>query len=1000
MRIDSITVRNYRVIRDLRVELDEKLTLLGGPNETGKSTLIEAAHRALFLRAKTTGAATKRMESTRHFGIPEVEVGFTARGRRYQLSKTFSGTNGIANLTEIGGPTWRGDEAESKLAELLGVEATGGGRGAGERSALQWAHLWVWQGQSGDDPTDHATDQKDSLLARLQEQGGGVAMQSALDAAVEKSVANQQAELFNQNGRPKKDSDLGRALHQFESAKIELQTAQATLCKLEQAVADSHEADRTIADCHANLIRLQSDIEKLEQQLAHVASLRSDEQKQEAAAETAANNHESLHQADKKIRKMRDEVHTRTEALAPLNAETERLRSQVSNATEVARQAETDYQAAIAAARHTRLHQELASAWVTLFERTAQRDLLLGKQKQVNDVRDRLAGREAEVAKIPAITPDKLKELQDLNTEWSSADAALRAMAAGIDVVASDLGVQVEDRTLGVGESCILTEDTDITIGSAIRLRIKPGGGTSLQEARQSVQKAHRALQDELDALGLSSTAAAAEASATRQQLKADIKADKAQLAGLGADSIDKDVTAAKNAVLTAEADVQQRATLVSEFIPPTNAADAQSLKSQSAKQQRDADAKESSCQTARDVAVTVRQEAIDALADHRQALRNEEESVTGLEAQLRLLMETHGDDEVRSHRLTELLTNKTNAVNLLAATRDALAALQPEQLESDHARLERAIDQCRSNKNAADTKRAVARNILQSDGSADPQAALAVAAAKANSAKEHLESVQKNAEAVQLLHQLFLDEQRALSEQFTRPFAEKITGYLQCLFGANVKANVRFEDKFCGFDIVRPEQGTGALAFGSLSAGAKEQMGAAVRLAMAEVLAENHDGCLPVVFDDAFANSDPDRVATLQRMLDRAAQQGLQIIVLSCTPSDYAALGAKTIPFRAEPASRTHPADELSNAIPPPENLTPDADEGVSPSIDITDSDRDAMLSAVQAAGGSKGNVSLREHLGWDEATYNAVKNELVTAGQLILGRGRGGSVSLPNAD
>jgi len=71
-----------------------------------------------------------------------------------------------------------------------------------------------------------------------------------------------------------------------------------------------------------------------------------------------------------------------------------------------------------------------------------------------------------------------------------------------------------------------------------------------------------------------------------------------------------------------------------------------------------------------------------------------------------------------------------------------------------------------------------------------------------------------------------------------------------------------------------------------------------------------------------------------------------------------------------------------------------------VSPSIDITDSDRDAMLSAVQAAGGSKGNVSLREHLGWDEATYNAVKNELVTAGQLILGRGRGGSVSLPNAD
>ena len=93
-----------------------------------------------------------------------------------------------------------------------------------------------------------------------------------------------------------------------------------------------------------------------------------------------------------------------------------------------------------------------------------------------------------------------------------------------------------------------------------------------------------------------------------------------------------------------------------------------------------------------------------------------------------------------------------------------------------------------------------------------------------------------------------------------------------------------------------------GAFSFDSLSAGTKEQMAAAVRLAMAEVLAESSDNCLPVVFDDAFAYSDPDRVTILQRMLDRAAARGLQIIVLSCNPSDYATLGAKSILLRAEP--------------------------------------------------------------------------------------------------
>ena len=110
-------------------------------------------------------------------------------------------------------------------------------------------------------------------------------------------------------------------------------------------------------------------------------------------------------------------------------------------------------------------------------------------------------------------------------------------------------------------------------------------------------------------------------------------------------------------------------------------------------------------------------------------------------------------------------------------------------------------------------------------------------------------------------------------------------------------RVNVRLENNtFAGLEFVRPEQGAGAFSFESLSAGTREQMAAAVRLAMAEVLAESSDNCLPVVFDDAFAFSDPDRVTTLQRMLDRAAAQGLQIIVLSCNPSDYATLGAKSI--------------------------------------------------------------------------------------------------------
>jgi len=68
------------------------------------------------------------------------------------------------------------------------------------------------------------------------------------------------------------------------------------------------------------------------------------------------------------------------------------------------------------------------------------------------------------------------------------------------------------------------------------------------------------------------------------------------------------------------------------------------------------------------------------------------------------------------------------------------------------------------------------------------------------------------------------------------------------------------------------------------------------VRLAIAELLAAEHDGTLPIVFDDAFANSDPGRIELLQRTLDLGARRGLRIIVLTCHGADYGALAARQV--------------------------------------------------------------------------------------------------------
>jgi uncharacterized protein YhaN len=134
-------------------------------------------------------------------------------------------------------------------------------------------------------------------------------------------------------------------------------------------------------------------------------------------------------------------------------------------------------------------------------------------------------------------------------------------------------------------------------------------------------------------------------------------------------------------------------------------------------------------------------------------------------------------------------------------------------------------------------------------------------------------------------------------------PLTNRVAGYLERLYGEGTTVGVEYAGgRFSRLSLTRRGVGNATFDFSQLSSGAKEQVAAAFRLAMAEVLAEDHDGCLPVVFDDAFVNSDADRQRALQRLLDLAATNGLQVIVLACRAESYATLGAATVTLPDNP--------------------------------------------------------------------------------------------------
>lgn len=270
------------------------------------------------------------------------------------------------------------------------------------------------------------------------------------------------------------------------------------------------------------------------------------------------------------------------------------------------------------------------------------------------------------------------------------------------------------------------------------------------------------------------------------------------------------------------------------------------------------------------------------------------------LKTRVNQLIETFDEDGKLQERLEKARTDQTTAERLKSDTKRKIKELLPELLEADRDRIERALEQKRGQLTELRSQIAVARAALRNDGYEDPKATLASAEAKASIADEHWKIVNRKANAVALLNRLFQEEQRSLAERFTQPLADKITDYLRFVFGPNAQATVKLENnQFTSLRLSRPENGT--FEFSDLSGGAREQLAAAVRLAMAEVLAADHGGSLPIIFDDAFACSDPVRIQALQRMLDLAARRGIQVIMLTCNPEEYAAFGALQVKLRVD---------------------------------------------------------------------------------------------------
>jgi len=901
MRLLNCQLQNVRLHGDLELSFSPRLTLIGGPNESGKSTLVEALHRALFLKASATGAPVEALQSRLHMGQPVVQIGFEAKGDTWTLVKRFSGATGQVTLkAESSGKPLTGPAAEDELAQLLGVGEIVGSKQAGTVLPSRWAHLWVRQGLSGNDllANGKSSYDFDQLRLQLERSGGAAVQQSALDQRVEQRIKEALDENFTTRGTKAKSP-----LFEREEAlkKAQLRMAMG-LGRLEEYETASEE----LADICEQLERLQGqdlpDLLEHQKRLLEGAEVAG---RMDAAIELASKalepirlRHDAAAITQQQFAALQSELVERQKTFAVLeaNAAGAEGRQAELQTAQVQRSQSRD------ALNEQRLSLDQRQQLVgKLVERTSTTESLsrlaaeLAKLRQDASQRQSL---EQQLTGLPSVNKQALQQLRQLEQQLRDAQTRQQAMAAGVKLLRADQPVRLDGKPLQVGDEQRLSTVFQLQVGDGVVLEIAPGGGQALEDLERTLQSANEQLTESLAALNVASVEAAEELleqrNALEQQLAALVAAAPADLGQL---EQQKDGLEQRLVELDGELEelTDVRRALEQQQPVPQVLSELKALQQQisatSTHTSSAAATAERELEDARSAFQQFQQQRISETSQ-LEVVRSE---VADRQQRMDQLISQQGDRAAVDGKLESLTQDRQQAEAQLSQLQADRTLLSSQDAELEKQRLQEKIDGLLNHQERLLDQRGAAKQRCDSISSADPFAAIEQARLQLETAEADLQQLQRVIDAHKLLRDTFQEVQADLSSRYSEPLARAIGDYLKPLLPDGQATRLSY-DQNKGLQGLQLKRGQEFYDFEALSGGMREQLAAALRLSMADVLKEAHDGCLPLVFDDAFTNSDPERVDLVKHMLGAAVERGLQVILLTCDPAAYGSFADEVV--------------------------------------------------------------------------------------------------------
>ena len=874
MRLIRCRLESIRRHRALEVSFAPGLTLIGGANESGKSSLVEAMHRTLFLRASATGAAIRDLRSATHAGHPQVEIDFDAAGHRWSLLKCFNGAGGTSRLSRAGQEALLGGDAEDQLAVLLGVEEMIGSRQVNRVLPTRWAHLWVMQGLSGRNLLDLSGDHYDlkGLITALEGQAEQ-SLQSPMDQQVYNQLEQLVASSLTSRG-VKQNSELWKRRRDVQQASEQQAESQERLLSYEAACIelDANELALDQLECRAPEVQKRRRqllaLKDLQQRLAPLRLQQTQWQQQLSALSRLI---KEMQAADTAMKVLRQELRL-------MNQSAETISSTLADQRHACEQLDLKRQALEERGHALRRRQDQERLEQRIQEMRRDKDQRAKFEQQQSQLKNQLMA-------LPSRDASDLAALKAQQSQFRELEIRLQSMASRIELKSSNVTVHLDGEQLGIGDVAERTGAFRLEVGEDATLLVSPGEGTGLSALISEKTQCLSLLKQNLKHWGVSSLEAAEAQLQTRTQLQQ-------QLAVLDAGL--RQLMEQKQSNLKGDQDLeqldQQLSALRQHPVDPEIAVEDDLEKALSDCRQTYQSVQERLRSMRADYDRAEREQKVftKKLQDLQIRLERHEAQLAQQLQQQHEIESRHGSAQSIDRELKKLSNQCELLQDQLLTLIDDCGLASGTNVETSLAELDDRELKLNRQRTDLNRERGSLLERCERLGSRELHAELEETSNRLELAQQAEEQETQLVESRVLLLKRFQDARADLSRRYSSPLRTSINRFIApFLQQAGDSSELRF-DASDGLKDLRLQRSGQSLEFSQLSGGLKEQLNAAVRLAIAEALRDGHDGCLPLLFDDAFTNSDPSRLEAVGSMLRQAVDLGLQVVLLSCDPDPY----------------------------------------------------------------------------------------------------------------